>query len=199
MRTCQSARLLASLSERKRLGEPARTYCRWGTGGHIIPALAVARELVARYSAEMLFVGTERGIESRLVPDAGFRFHLIEVGPLKNVSLVTRLRTLLDLPRSVIACRRIIRDFKPNVVFGVGGYASGPAMAAALNSRFQPWPSSQTPCPDSPIDWLASACKLPQSTSVRRQMVSQCRSHRNPGPARNFLPWRKPAGTRLIC
>jgi UDP-N-acetylglucosamine--N-acetylmuramyl-(pentapeptide) pyrophosphoryl-undecaprenol N-acetylglucosamine transferase len=103
-----------------------------GTGGHIIPALAVARELVARHSAEILFVGTARGLETRLVPEAGFRLHLIEVGPLKNVSLLTRFRTFTDLPRSVIACRRLIREFNPCVVLGIGGYASGPGMAAAL-------------------------------------------------------------------
>jgi len=106
-----------------------------GTGGHIIPALAVARELVSRYSAEVLFVGTARGMEIRLVPEAGFRLRLVDVGPLKNVSLATRLRTLLDLPRSVMDCKRLIREFKPSVVFGVGGYASGPAMAAALQLK----------------------------------------------------------------
>ncbi len=106
-----------------------------GTGGHIIPALAVARELVARHGAEVLFVGTARGMEIRLVPEAGFRLRLVDVGPLKNVSLVTRLRTLLDLPRSVTACKRLIREFKPSVVFGVGGYASGPGMAAALQLK----------------------------------------------------------------
>jgi len=103
-----------------------------GTGGHIIPALAVARELVARYGAEVLFVGTPRGMESRLVPAAGFDLRLVEVGQLKNVSLATRMRTFIDLPRSIFACRRIIRAFRPGVVFGVGGYASGPAMAAAI-------------------------------------------------------------------
>jgi UDP-N-acetylglucosamine--N-acetylmuramyl-(pentapeptide) pyrophosphoryl-undecaprenol N-acetylglucosamine transferase len=92
----------------------------------------VARELVKRHGAEILFVGTPRGLESRLVPAAGFELHLIQVGQLKNVSLLTRLRTLADLPRSIFACRRIIREFKPGVVFGVGGYASGPGMAAAL-------------------------------------------------------------------
>ena len=106
-----------------------------GTGGHIIPALAVAHELVTRHQAEVLFVGTPRGMESRLVPAAGFQLRLIEVGPLKNVSLATRLRTLLDIPRSLFACRRLIREFKPDVVFGVGGYASGPGMAAALMLR----------------------------------------------------------------
>ena len=106
-----------------------------GTGGHIIPALTVARELVARHQAEILFVGTERGLESRLVPAAGFPLKLIDVGPLKNVSLATRARTLLHLPRSVWSCRRMIREFAPTVVFGVGGYASGPGMAAALLLR----------------------------------------------------------------
>lgn len=104
-----------------------------GTGGHIIPALAVAHELVSRHGAEVLFVGTPRGMESRLVPAAGYRLQLIEVGPLKNVSIVTRLNTMLDLPKSLFACRRLIREFKPDVVLGVGGYASGPGMAAALS------------------------------------------------------------------
>jgi UDP-N-acetylglucosamine--N-acetylmuramyl-(pentapeptide) pyrophosphoryl-undecaprenol N-acetylglucosamine transferase len=103
-----------------------------GTGGHIIPALAVARALVARHAAEVLFVGTERGLEQRLVPQGGFALHLIRVGPLKNVSLLTRLRTAFDIPASVLACRRLIREFKPDVVFGIGGYASGPGTAAAL-------------------------------------------------------------------
>ncbi len=106
-----------------------------GTGGHIIPALAVARELVAHHAAELLFVGTARGMESRLVPEAGFNLRLVDVGQLKNVSLVTRLRTLMDLPRSIFACRKLIREFQPDVVFGVGGYASGPAMAAALQLK----------------------------------------------------------------
>jgi UDP-N-acetylglucosamine--N-acetylmuramyl-(pentapeptide) pyrophosphoryl-undecaprenol N-acetylglucosamine transferase len=103
-----------------------------GTGGHIIPALAVAHELVTRHKAEVLFVGTARGLEIRLVPEAGFRLRLIDVGPLKNVSLATRFRTLLQLPRSIGECKRLIREFQPGAVFGVGGYASGPAMAAAL-------------------------------------------------------------------
>jgi UDP-N-acetylglucosamine--N-acetylmuramyl-(pentapeptide) pyrophosphoryl-undecaprenol N-acetylglucosamine transferase len=103
-----------------------------GTGGHIIPALAVAHELVSKHGAEVLFVGTPRGLESRLVPAAGFQLRMIQVGPLKNVSLMTRVRTILDIPQSLFACRRIVREFNPGVVFGVGGYASGPGMAAAL-------------------------------------------------------------------
>lgn len=103
-----------------------------GTGGHIIPALAVARALTATQNAEVLFVGTERGMESRLVPEAGFPLHMVTVGPLNRVSLVTRLRTLSHLAGAIGDCNRLIRSFQPGVVFGVGGYASGPAMAAAL-------------------------------------------------------------------
>ena len=106
-----------------------------GTGGHIIPALAVARELVERYSADVLFVGTPRGLELKLVPEAGFRLRLVNVGPLNSVSLWRRLRTLYDLPRAISDCRRLIREFQPGVVLGVGGYASGPALAAALRLK----------------------------------------------------------------
>jgi UDP-N-acetylglucosamine--N-acetylmuramyl-(pentapeptide) pyrophosphoryl-undecaprenol N-acetylglucosamine transferase len=103
-----------------------------GTGGHIIPALAIADELKSVYGADVLFIGTPRGLESRLVPQAGYPLSLIEVGQLKNVSIATKARTLLDLPLSLIRCRKLLRAFKPNAVIGVGGYASGPAMGAAI-------------------------------------------------------------------
>src|SRR5437588_7900452 len=106
-----------------------------GTGGHVIPALAIARELQALYQAEVLFVGTARGIETRLVPQAGFPLKLVEVGALNKVSVVTRLKTMLQLPASIFAAIKILRDFRPQVVIGVGGYASGPAMAAAALLR----------------------------------------------------------------
>jgi UDP-N-acetylglucosamine--N-acetylmuramyl-(pentapeptide) pyrophosphoryl-undecaprenol N-acetylglucosamine transferase len=106
-----------------------------GTGGHVIPALAVAHELRALYGAQVVFVGTARGIETRLVPAAGYELKLVEVGALKRVSLATRLRTLLALPVAIARASGIIQDFRPDVVIGVGGYASGPAMlAAALSS-----------------------------------------------------------------
>ena len=106
-----------------------------GTGGHVIPALAIARELRERFRAEVLFVGTARGLENRLVPAAGFELRLIEVGALNRVSVATRLRTLTALPRAILASSQILGQHRPDVVVGVGGYASGPAMlAAALHS-----------------------------------------------------------------
>ncbi len=122
-------------SPRSEPGKPRILIAGGGTGGHIIPALAVARELVAQRKAEVLFVGTPRGMESRLVPAAGFKLELIEVGPLNQVSLRTRFNTMTRLPLSLVGCSRILREFAPDVVFGVGGYASGPAMGAAILRR----------------------------------------------------------------
>ncbi|MGB7189192.1 MAG: undecaprenyldiphospho-muramoylpentapeptide beta-N-acetylglucosaminyltransferase [Acidobacteriaceae bacterium] len=112
--------------------EPRIAIAGGGTGGHIIPALAIADELKADCRAEILFIGTPRGLESRLVPAAGYALRMIEVGQLKNVSLATRARTLLDLPMGLMRCRKLLREFRPDAVVGVGGYASGPAMGAAI-------------------------------------------------------------------
>jgi UDP-N-acetylglucosamine--N-acetylmuramyl-(pentapeptide) pyrophosphoryl-undecaprenol N-acetylglucosamine transferase len=106
-----------------------------GTGGHVIPALAIAQRLKKQFDAEVLFIGTPRGIETRLVPQAGFPLELIQVGALKNVSLMTRAKTMFDLPRAIAASSRMLSDFDPEVVIGVGGYASGPAMVAAIRRR----------------------------------------------------------------
>src|SRR6267378_3946887 len=103
-----------------------------GTGGHVIPALAIAQELQKRYGAEVMFIGTARGIENRLVPAAGFPLRMVQVGALNQVSLKTRLKTLFDLPRAVWSARGMLTEFRPDVVIGVGGYASGPAMLAAV-------------------------------------------------------------------
>ncbi len=65
-----------------------------GTGGHVVPALAIGRELRDKHGAEVLFVGTARGLETKLVPEAGFRLELVRSGQLKNVSLTTRLKTM---------------------------------------------------------------------------------------------------------
>ena len=80
-------------------------------------------------------MGTARGIENRLVPAAGYPLQLVRVGALKNVSLTTRLKTAFDLPRAVWDAGRTLNDYAPDVVIGVGGYASGPAMLCAVVRR----------------------------------------------------------------
>ena len=105
-----------------------------GTGGHVIPALAIANELDSNYGARVMFIGTARGIENRLVPAAGYELRLVQVGALKKVSLATRVQTLLALPTAVFKASEILKEFRPDIVIGVGGYASGPGMLAAALS-----------------------------------------------------------------
>jgi UDP-N-acetylglucosamine--N-acetylmuramyl-(pentapeptide) pyrophosphoryl-undecaprenol N-acetylglucosamine transferase len=103
-----------------------------GTGGHVIPAIAIAQELKRLFDAEVSFVGTARGMENRLVPAAGFPLHLIRIGALNRVNLRTRLKTFSNLPASLLDSRRILSESRPDIVIGVGGYASGPVMMAAI-------------------------------------------------------------------
>jgi UDP-N-acetylglucosamine--N-acetylmuramyl-(pentapeptide) pyrophosphoryl-undecaprenol N-acetylglucosamine transferase len=107
-----------------------------GTGGHIFPGIAIAREIKRRDpSTAILFVGTARGLESKIVPHAGFELELIKVGALKGVSIFERIKSLLGLPLSFVHALRILRRFKPNVVIGVGGYSSGPTLLMAALGR----------------------------------------------------------------
>jgi UDP-N-acetylglucosamine--N-acetylmuramyl-(pentapeptide) pyrophosphoryl-undecaprenol N-acetylglucosamine transferase len=103
-----------------------------GTGGHIYPGIAVAKELLRRDpEAVVRFVGTARGLETRLVPRAGFELSLIESAGLKNVGALGKLKGLLLLPKSFLAARRLIGEFRPDVVVGAGGYVSGPVLLTA--------------------------------------------------------------------
>ena len=108
-----------------------------GTGGHIYPGIAVAQEIRRRNAKAMVrFVGTARGLESRLVPQAGFELTLIDSSGLKNVSLGARVRGLAMLPKSFLSTLTLLREFKPDVVVGAGGYVSGPVvLTAALTKR----------------------------------------------------------------
>ena len=103
-----------------------------GTGGHVIPLLAVARELRQR-GHEVLFAGTERGLESKLVPAGGFELRRIDIGGLNRVSLGQRIGTLLKLPVATLACIPLVRPCA--AVFSMGGYVAGPPVMAALLAR----------------------------------------------------------------
>ena len=103
-----------------------------GTGGHIYPGIAVANEIMGRDAeSEVLFVGTARGLEKKIVPDNGFQLSLINSSGLKNVGLVGKIKGLSVLPRSFLEARRIMRQFRPHVVVGAGGYVSGPVLMMA--------------------------------------------------------------------
>ena len=102
-----------------------------GTGGHLFPGIAVADEVVRR-GGEVLFVGTSRGIETRAVPTAGYALETLEVSGLKRMGLWGTVRGLGRVPLAIARSIGMLRRFKPELVLGVGGYASGPMVLAAV-------------------------------------------------------------------
>src|ERR1700759_1413468 len=106
-----------------------------GTGGHLFPGIAVAREILRRYpGSEILFVGAERGIETRIVPSEGFPLRTLPIGGLKGKGVQLALKNAFGMLGGLIKEKRILKDFKPDVVIGVGGYASFPMLGAAIIS-----------------------------------------------------------------
>lgn len=103
-----------------------------GTGGHLFPGVALAEEITTRQAGnEVLFVGTERGIEARVIPELGYALELIEVQGLKGKGLSARVAGLARVPGALLASARILSRFRPDLAIGVGGYASGPVILAA--------------------------------------------------------------------
>lgn len=108
-----------------------------GTGGHLFPGLAVVEELRRRVPGlQVRFVGTARGIEARILPRRGEQLELLKVSPLKGQGVGARLKGLYRVPSAMMDAASLIRAFDPDLVLGVGGYASGPVLlAAALANR----------------------------------------------------------------
>jgi UDP-N-acetylglucosamine--N-acetylmuramyl-(pentapeptide) pyrophosphoryl-undecaprenol N-acetylglucosamine transferase len=103
-----------------------------GTGGHVFPGIALAEEVVTRHpDNDVVFVGTSRGLEASVVPIAGYPIELIDVRGLKGKGIGGVLSGLLRLPRALLRSWRVLRKWKPDVVVGVGGYASGPVVLVA--------------------------------------------------------------------
>ncbi len=103
-----------------------------GTGGHLYIGVALARELLRRDSSyDFLFVGTRYGLESRIVPQEGFRLEFIVSAGLKGMGFWNRLRNAMLIPNSLLQSRRLVMGHRPDVVVGVGGYSSGPVVLAA--------------------------------------------------------------------
>ena len=103
-----------------------------GTGGHLFPGIAVMEELRRREpDLEVLFVGTARGIETKVVPQLGERLVCLDVTPLKGRSPAQLVKSLAALPSAGLEAARIVQQFRPSLVLGVGGYAAGPMVLAA--------------------------------------------------------------------
>ncbi|UFS71633.1 undecaprenyldiphospho-muramoylpentapeptide beta-N-acetylglucosaminyltransferase [Geomonas sp. RF6] len=102
-----------------------------GTGGHLFPGIAVAEEFLATPGNEVLFVGTSRGIEARMVPRLGYRLALISASGVKGLGAVAKVKSGGRLLFGCLQAQKILRKFRPDLVLGVGGYASAPVLLAA--------------------------------------------------------------------
>ena len=103
-----------------------------GTGGHLFPGMSIAEAFLERERGnEVLFIGTERGIEARVLPGGKFHLKTIQASPLKGKSLLEKARAIWSMPKAVLEASSILKAFRPDLVVGVGGYASGPALVAA--------------------------------------------------------------------
>jgi UDP-N-acetylglucosamine--N-acetylmuramyl-(pentapeptide) pyrophosphoryl-undecaprenol N-acetylglucosamine transferase len=103
-----------------------------GTGGHLFPGVAIAEEFLRRHSAhDVLFVGTAQGLEGRILENMGYRLRTIDVAGIRGKSIIKTLGGLMKIPTSMVQSWSIIRDYDPDMVIGVGGYASGPAVITA--------------------------------------------------------------------
>jgi len=106
-----------------------------GTGGHLYPGIAIAREVLRESGNQVLFVGTEQGIEAKVLPREGLPVRFVTVGKLKGMKLASIVKTMFTLPLSVLQSLQLLREVGPDVVIGVGGYASGPVALAAWGLR----------------------------------------------------------------
>ncbi|MCR4601455.1 MAG: undecaprenyldiphospho-muramoylpentapeptide beta-N-acetylglucosaminyltransferase [Clostridia bacterium] len=103
-----------------------------GTGGHIYPAIAIAEEIKKRdSSAEIIFAGTNHGIETKIVPDNGYELRLITVSGLNRKKPWKNIKTVKDLAKGLHEAKSLIKEFKPDIVIGTGGYVCGPVVKTA--------------------------------------------------------------------
>lgn len=103
-----------------------------GTGGHIFPGVAVAQALMAKIpNAKVVFVGTDRAVDQNAMAQYGFTSRAVPCGALKGGTLAAKLKTIARLPWSLFLAWRLLREIKPDLVLGVGGYVTGPVVLAA--------------------------------------------------------------------
>ena len=103
-----------------------------GTGGHLFPGIAIAEESIKRNAqTKVVFIGTKRGIESRLLSRLGYDLETIDIEGIKGRGIRALVKSVFQIPKSLWQARGILKQFSPDMVVGVGGYASGPAVLAA--------------------------------------------------------------------
>jgi UDP-N-acetylglucosamine--N-acetylmuramyl-(pentapeptide) pyrophosphoryl-undecaprenol N-acetylglucosamine transferase len=164
-----------------------------GTGGHVFPALACAREFQARGYA-VHWLGTPRGIENELVPQAGLPLHLIDVSGLRGKGKLSLLKAPFQLLRSLWQARRIVRQLQPVCVLGMGGYVTGPGGLAARLAGVPLVIHEQNATAGLTNRWLARGAArvlqaFPPVTRCVRSCSSRPRANRWPGASRTCWCW----------
>lgn len=130
-----------------------------GTGGHLFPGMSVVEELRRRFpDVAVTFIGTQRGIEARVLPARGERLELLDVRPLKGQGYVGMLRNAARVPTAAAEAARLLRRLSPELVLGVGGYASGPVLLAAAAQGLETALLEQNAFVGMTNRWLAPVC-----------------------------------------
>ena len=144
-----------------------------GTGGHLFPGIAVAREIQRRDpGSTILFVGAEQGIEARIVPKEGYELRTLPIGGIKGVGVGRQVRNLMGMVSGGLKAQKILRQFNPDVVIGVGGYASFPMLSAAILGGYPRIVMEQNAIPGLPIVYLGSGSILQPSRTHGRSRIS---------------------------
>lgn len=131
-----------------------------GTAGHINPALAIAARLRDIHNTEILFIGTEKGLESELVPKAGFKIEYIEVSGLIRKLTLKNITVVRKYLSAISKCKKIIKDFQPDVVVGTGGYVCAPVMQAAHSLKIPSLIHEQNVIPGVTVKMCAKTCDV---------------------------------------
>ena len=152
-----------------------------GTGGHINPALAVAGEIAKRYpDADILFVGTKDKMEAKLVPQAGFAFRTIKIsGFQRKISienLIRNIKTIIYLLVCSFSVKKILKEFKPDVVVGFGGYVSGPVVRTAAKMGIPTAIHEQNAYPGITNKTLAKVVDKVMLTAAEAEKYMQCKN-----------------------
>jgi UDP-N-acetylglucosamine--N-acetylmuramyl-(pentapeptide) pyrophosphoryl-undecaprenol N-acetylglucosamine transferase len=155
-----------------------------GTGGHVYPALNIAEELRRRWSAEILFLGTRRGMEARLVPDHGFEIDYLPVQGFDRRYTLKNLKTIWNLMLSLEQGRQVLKSFKPDLVIGTGGFVMGPVLWTAQRMGIPTVIQEQNSYPGLTTRLLAGKAKVVFAafSEIRRYLPHQAKVLRTGNP-----------------
>ena len=132
-----------------------------GTGGHIYPALAIARKIMEKeYDSEILYIGTHNRMEKDIVPMNNINYVPIEIYGFTKTNIKNDLKDLYLIPKAVRKCKKIMKEFKPDIVIGVGGYVTLPVIKAAQKLHIKTFIHEQNSIPGKTNKWVAKKADL---------------------------------------